>query len=119
MNPRLDWTRDAKGQGWLCVAETTTGYSAPERLTAWWPVLPCSDYDARNWHGAPREVRDNGTGTFRTVGSDAKLVMLRDGGTTKPIRTDREPIPRPRAREVRWRNGRWEKFLTRKGWVLA
>ena len=106
----------------FCVAYSDTRYSEPVRVTHHWPIL-CQDLfddadigkDARSI-GAGSYTAQAGSGPF-TGWKDARL---RDGGQTKPIRTDEAPIPRPKTRvETRYQGGRWQKLLKARGWVSA
>ena len=52
----------------------------------------------------------------------SQQFRLQNGGSTKPLDVVHEPIVCPRVRsgvETRYREGQWEKYLSRKGWVTA
>ena len=123
---RLDWTRDETGTGWLCIVYSCPLWSAPTLVSHWWPVLTCGLEHAREAYESPVHdgVRDEGDGYFSfpwLMGANRselgrRSLRLRDGGSTQPIRTDREPIPPPPRVQTRYERGRWWR-LAREGWV--
>lgn len=63
----------------------------------------------------------SGVYTWRAANGISTIPMrLLNMGATVPDFTDEEPIPAPKCRvETRWMNGRWEKYLASRGWVVA
>ena len=116
MRHRLDWTRDKKGVGWLCIVYTDSLWSKPEEVSHWWPCWPATQREAQENWGAPCEAQDGGSGLgvfnlpslFPGAYGAGRSVRLKDGESTQPIRTDTKPLPPPKTRvETRYRNGRW------------
>lgn len=127
---QLDWTTDGSGAGWLCVACEDTRYAEPVRTRSYYPVMRASATEAQRDYGPlPAAVREYGApelGIFvksdapAFFGNGAFKFQLTDGGKTQPIRYVEDDVPAPKTRcPVRWRDGRWEKCLARRGWVLA
>jgi hypothetical protein len=113
--------------GWLCVKYTDSHYIKPEMTVLYWPIMhgyrpdfqetfPELDTDAE-LHG------DRGAYTFyRGLGHYSPILTLKDGGKTKPIKSETFPIPCPKVRkgiETRFERGYWQKYLKSEGWVAA
>jgi len=117
--------RNPAGPG-FAVRYTDTEWSTPVRVSHWWPVgTVYRDPAQATIPVAPEELVGEalsthvGTGSFYHPGTGWRFGLV-DGGKTQPVKTTREEVPAPRVRvETRWRNGRWEKRLKRKGWVWA
>lgn len=92
----------------------------PEHVTYYWPFYRANRADWERDLGTP--LQDLGMGVFRLRVDgfqNHRTLTLPDGGSTKAIAIDREPIPRPKTRlDVRWR-GRWEKYSKTRGWIIA
>ena len=112
--------------GWLCVVYQSPSYMEPDLIRLWWPVCRMTEADMKDSAleiGAP--VTDGGIDqpfyVDRGAGFGSLLSLpLKDGGTTKPIKSESVPIPAPKTKcETRYERGRWEKYLKAKGWVAA
>lgn len=112
----------------LSVRYESTDYSQPVRRVLWWPILRLSKSDSLLYAlGAP--LRDLTEGRYQyhftaDVPEAARRLVFRlpDGGRTQAVKALEEPLPAPKVRrgiEVRWANGRWEKYLKAQGWVAA
>ena len=111
--------------GFLCI-RYTDGYSnEPKRVILYWPVCR---YDADcHAHLIDKEAFDANNGSFSVRNGSSPYsgwttLPLREGGTTKPIAVEHERIEPPKVRkgiEIRYRSGRWEKYLKSQGWVMA
>ena len=119
----LDWA-----DGWLCIVCTDRSWAEPIEYDLWWPIGKYSRADAEMIFGAlPREAMQatgeaNGLFAVDPISAYApcRRVRLLDGGSTKPIKTIEREVPRPKCRvAIRWCQGRWEKRLKSKGWVVA
>lgn len=116
----VDWK-----DGWLCVKHRDTDFAHPEEYFLWWPVRQVPKADAEHLIG--REAADQGTGYYCVRTADYPRGYLVDlpllnGGQTRPIANETVPLPCPKVRkgtEVRYHNGRWEKYLKTKGWIAA
>lgn len=117
---RVDWH-----DGWLCVVESSPAHDTPEMVASWWPCVRCGENDRTAYVGA--EVRPTGlAGEWRVWPAERLMlaVTLRavDGGKTRPVRTDRTPIPQPKVRkgtDVEYRVGRWFKRSPKGTWREA
>jgi hypothetical protein len=114
--------------GWLCVKERYARSSEPIVDIHYWPVaqgyrpdlayrLVCLDTD--------QELRKIESGIFEAPnGALTPLrIYLKDGGSTRAIKTEHEPVPCPKVRKgmnTRWNEwkGCWEKEL-KSGWTMA
>ncbi len=123
-NPRRREKRGtffADCNGILCVAYADSLWSEPVLVRHYWPTGERS----RDWPELlGKRATDGGASQGRYWSADREpfsaypVFALIDGARTAPIRTETEPIPRPPARgkELRYRDGRWQRLL-KKGWV--
>ena len=112
-------SRDGK----LYVLYTSDEYSEPFRQYLWWRVLETrgTGYGERPEAGdiatstGGGEWRTRNPSTHRSTGS-----VSTGTGSTKAEMVERVSIhpPSTGGKELRWRDGRWEKLLA-KGWVPA
>lgn len=109
--------------GKLYVLYTSDEYSEPFRQSIWWRVLETrgTGYGERPEAGdiatssGGGEWRTRNPSTHRSTGS----VSI-GTGSTQAETVERVSIPPPTAggKELRWRDGRWEKLMAR-GWTPA
>ncbi len=109
--------------GKLYVLHTYDEYSEPYRQHLWWRVLstrgtgygdrPEAEDIARSSGGGDWQTRN--PSTHRSTGT----VSIGTGSTLAEL-VERVSIPPPTAggKELRWRDGRWEKLMA-KGWTPA
>lgn len=113
--------------GWLCVRYCDCYSDIPEMTVLYWPIE----------HGRLRDYQevfpelntdtelhgDRGSYTFyRGMGHYSPILTLQNGGSTKPVKTEKIPIPCPKVRkgiDTRFYRGQWQKYLKSEGWVLA
>ena len=108
--------------GWLCMRSESTLSSEPTTIVSFYPIVPASRADVETLFDRTVRYRYLEDGDFMGVDLHGKAltVHLKDGGATLPLHTDQMPVRPPRCRvQTRWHIGRWEKYLTREGWVLA
>jgi hypothetical protein len=114
----LDWK-----DGHLCVRYTYTQSDRPERVFIWWPFFRCTEKQARDEYAIGSELRDCRDGIYALqIPGNYRSVTLRlpEGGKTKNLVTETEPVPVPKCRvETRWYSGGWQKYLKSQGWVSA
>lgn len=112
--------------GYLCVVCRDTHWTEPQTIENYWPSCRYREHEHGDLIGRealPNKSRD---GWYSVkVGGEGfngywRDVVLRDGGDTKPIRTDYQELPAPKCRcEVRYHQGQWLKKLKGQGWVPA
>lgn len=113
--------------GRLLIRESSTDSYKPEEIVWYWPTrfgrrdLQCGPNfelidagEVQVWKsGYTYSVKFPGCSAWCETGIHAK---------TKAVRVEVIPLECPRVRkglDVRYRNGRWEKYLKTKGWVAA
>jgi len=116
---KITFVRDGESEfGWLCVCNASRSYNEPELVLQHWPFTERTFERRLDMDLVGLEVAYRGNGVFHGRDRNAVIVLL-DGGQTKPVKTERVPIPRPKTPlECRYERGRWEK-RTVKGWVPA
>jgi hypothetical protein len=96
----------------------------PERITYYYPLAKCSEHDAAEWIGCDADYSGDPWYSY-TVWRRSGIKQqfrLPDGGKTKAVAIDKEPISAPKVRhgvELRYRHGYWQKYLKQRGWVAA
>jgi len=120
MSIRPKYLGEYKGE--LCVIDEDSLSSEPKMLVLYWPTgIRAADFQAS--YGSDmmgRQVRSGRFGGSYIIDGTRLQVNLTDGGQTRPIHSKKVPIPAPKVRkgvEVRYYDGRWEKYLKTKGWV--
>jgi hypothetical protein len=135
MTDRIVLIRTEKEGTALCVRSVMASYSEPVANILFWPIATGSS--ARMFW---RDNKPNSGPWFAEDGRDGlysweragtvpgmydrfRSVRLIDGGSTQPIAAiaGRE-IPAPKVRkgtQVRYQDGRWQKYLKTKGWITA
>lgn len=111
--------------GILCVKYQSTLNDKPAVAIRYWPITEARNYSpeliAQMVNARPDDLldnRQNGSYSFREAPYRWVDLRLKDGGKTIPIHTEEYPLPAPKARtEVRWHDGRYQKFLKSSGWV--
>ncbi len=120
--------------GWLYVVDESPRFNEPVVDFLFYPVgLRTVYFTAHRLRALPITLRsvpsDVGydyiedsvtTGTMAFT-PDPIRVRLVDGGSTKAEYIETVTLPKPRAvrGEIRWRNGQWEKFMKKAGWVYT
>jgi hypothetical protein len=112
-------SRDGK----LYVLYTSDEYSEPYRQYAWWRVLEIrgTGYGERPEAGDIATSEGGGGWRTRNPSTHRSTGSVSTGtGSTAPEMVERVSINPPTVggKELRWRDGRWEKLLA-KGWVPA
>jgi len=114
--------------GWAVVRSPYVCSDKPEEIVNYWPIgMRTKDLTEHYGIPVPAELRYLGDGVYsvetgRPRYCAARVVRLTEGGKTKSIKYEVNPIPCPRVVkgiETRWRNSRWEKYLKSEGWVAA
>lgn len=111
---------DYKGE--LCVVDEYPLPREPTQMVLYWPT-GIRVYDFQRGYGEGlmgRSVRYSGSSGLYSIDGTQLKIRLATGGQTKPIHSKKVPIPAPKVRkgvEVRYYDGRWEKYLKTKGWV--
>jgi hypothetical protein len=108
--------------GKLYVVYSTTDYARPVRVILWWTVVKTTNnpYNA-NRPSAGDKATSRGGGQWSTFGANGPSggVSTGSGSTQAEFREEVEVMPPPaRGKELRWRDGQWEKLMA-KGWVPA
>ena len=108
-----------KVDGQICVKDGFSDSFEPQMIYNHWPIgngiRYAEDHIGEELSRSGRYGYKLRLGPFDYVNID-----LIDHGETKSIKTTFEPVPKPKTRvKIRWHNGRWEKLLKSKGWVLA
>lgn len=110
--------------GRLYVLHTYDEYTEPYRQYLWFRVLGTRG----TGYGERPEVEDlatwMGDGDWRTRNPSTQRTtgtVSTGSGSTQAERVERVPIHPPTVgkRELRWHDGRWEKYLATRGWVPA
>lgn len=107
----------------LYVLYTSDEYSEPFRQYLWWRVLETrgTGYGERPEAGDIATSSGGGEWRTRNPSTHRSTGTVSTGtGSTQAETVERVSIPPPSTggKELRWRNGRWEK-LSAKGWVPA
>lgn len=133
MNPasthRLETNYVDYQDGRLCIRYEYSNYTEPKILTMWWGADGgwMSRYDAEQGGLIGKEARSIGNGSYSVKigeGLAGYWVTLRlpEGGSTKAFKIQERAYPCPKVRkgiEVRYRSGKWQKYLKSEGWVTA
>ena len=93
---------------WLCVVERELSWDRPVRVTTWWPVMRI-DKSALDVGMYPLGQELYQAASYIYVDKAGFRYRLVEGNTTKPLLVEEEPIPKPRGKNVTWRNGAWWK----------
>jgi hypothetical protein len=114
--------------GLLCVRHADV-YQNPETVVNYWPVDAQAERSrcAEIFPELDTPIQLSGSGRdgyrfYRGYGSWSPVIHLKDGGSTKPIKTEVIPIPCPKVRkglDTRFERGAWQKYLKSQGWVPA
>lgn len=116
----------------LCVKCVDVEWRDPKRVTWWWPIVP----DISRTHAevyalghklSPYTGNSDGRYCYSydsslPPGAHRTVFQLINGGRTQAIKIEEETIPPPKVRkgvELRWKDGHWQKYLKRSGWVRA
>lgn len=102
----------------VVIGEWENDVNDPIRRRHYWPV----GVESRLFSNLiGEEVRYSGMGGGRYYGVNRQSieVVLKDGGDTKPVYTETQPIPRPKGKTLRYNNGQWERYTRRDGWKMA
>lgn len=114
--------------GTLCVRETYNEYSAPKTRVLYWPVnreasrKRAIEVFPEIESGKELHGRDGGYSFYRGYGNYSPTIRLENGSRTEAIKVETLDIPAPKVRkgiEIRFSNGRWEKYLKSSGWTIA
>lgn len=119
-----EWLGEWDGQ--LCVVSEDTLSSAPVLIRKYWPV-GIKAYDFKRNYGSDlmgRRVYPTGPSSHGIYGIEGVRfqVQLINGGQTRPVHFVKEPIKPPKVKagiEVRYVEGRWQKYLKSRGWTDA
>lgn len=119
-----EWLGEWDGQ--LCVVSEDTLSSAPVLIRKYWPV-GIKAYDFKRNYGSDlmgRRVYPTGPSSHGIYGIEGVRfqVQLINGGQTIPVHFVKEPIKPPKVKagiEVRYVEGRWQKYLKSRGWTDA
>lgn len=108
-----------KEKGMLVVRCAMTWNDKPKMGIAYWHTNIL--WETAEWYGITEgaALSHPSNGTFYWYSNLRSLrIDLPEGGQTKAFRQEEVDVERPKARgkELRWRNGRWQKLLKR-GWV--
>lgn len=114
----------AERGGNLYIASHWADQDKPFDRVCYYPIgVRATDY--REWVG--EQCYSQGDGRYSPRGKPygyAPTFGLINGGKTLPDKRwyEEVPIPCPKVRkgiDTQWRNGKWEKYLKTRGWVLA
>lgn len=101
-----------------CVKEGFTLTNEPIIIYNYWPIGIGSMY-AEEFEGAEL-FKSRFQYQLRIAPYQYVDILLVDGGKTKSIFQEEVPIPKPKTRvKTRYKNGRWEKLLKARGWVIT
>ena len=126
------WLEYLEEERALCVKAVDVYSTEPKRVTWWWPIMTdVSKANAEIYALGHKLGPYNGTSDGRYCysydptlppGAHRTVFHLVNGGRTQAIKIEEETIPPPKVRkgvELRWKDGRWQKYLKREGWVNA
>ena len=114
-------------RGFLCLVQTSTMHNHPVRLVTYYPFYQAPETDIQWLVGRQAWTMGHDYAIYSVQVNDpsvrySRQFRLQNGGSTKPLDVIREPTLCPRVRSgvtTRSLDGRWEKYLLRKGWVTA
>lgn len=107
--------REGSIYGVLAVRNSIPDYSEPVMRIDDYPIL-LRAHRERYAHLIGKQVRYDSDGRY-IVDAETRVSLL-NGGQTKAIHRMSYPIPQPKTRaRTRYQRGRWEKYLSGKGWV--
>ena|SRR3990167_693438 len=111
-------------KGWLTIREEENDSNDPVRRITFWPVSQCSETWLQEMDFLDKEATYQGGGTYsvRIAPYTYRTCALAEYGNTRALAIETEPIPAPKVRkglEVRYRDGRWQKYLKSEGWIAA
>ena len=105
---------------WLYIVHEMPMYDEPILVRSWYPIkfrIAPSDMDM--WQSSiGQELREWNNGMYVGM-KDGRKYQLPEGGQTKAEFTEREPIPRPRGKTLRYQYGRWERYTQARGWEVS
>jgi hypothetical protein len=99
-------------------------YSEPTIIRQVWPIVALSTRGMTYCRieeaiGKPASLTDGRVSCYLGQGNYVGGA-LPELGATKSIIMEETPAPRPKCRsELRWQNGRWQKYSKRQGWIAA
>lgn len=99
-------------------------YSEPTIIRQVWPIASLATRGmtycrVQEAIGKPATITDGRVSCYLGQGNYVHGA-LPELGATKSIILEEFPAPRPKCRsELRWQNGRWQKYSARKGWIAA
>lgn len=114
--------------GWATVRSPHTCSDRPEEIVNYWPTgMRSKELIEHYGIPVPAELEYSTMGRYavktgRPMYGLPRYIALTEGGNTKSIKVEVNPIPCPKVRkgiETRWRFGHWEKYLKAEGWVAA
>lgn len=109
--------REESVLGVLAVRSSMSDYEEPVLRHCYYPVV-LRAHRERYAHLIGRRVAYEANGRY--VVAPGQSVTLLNGGQTTAIHRSAEPIPRPATRaRTRYQRGRWEKYVSGKGWTPA
>ena len=106
--------------GWLCVVYTNTLFTEPKLIRYYWPVMMMTEQGARDRAiSLGDSITDHHDGLY--IDRNGGRYRLKDGNSTKPIKTEELPYPFPLSlsgnKTARWHNGGWEYHTPRSKWI--
>ena len=115
-----------RDNGKLAIECLSFHYAKPEMTRHVWEI------DSYTFTGLWRGNEGHAIGREATI-SDGRVNVylgngaylegrLKDGGQTHAVVVETIPVPSPKVRkdvETRWRDGRWQKYMKRGGWIDA
>jgi len=114
MKPTIEVVNDI-----LCVKSGFYDSLKPQIIYNHWPIGNGVGY-AKDYIGAELWKTNGSHYRLRLSAYNYVEIYLVDQGKTKSIKVTFEPIPKPKTRvKTRWHNGKWEKLLKSKGWVIV
>ena len=108
--------------GKMYVVYATTLDAEPIRISRWWRVV--ESYSNRYNANRPEDgdtARSEGGGNWSTSNRNGSTGRVTTGdGSTQAEIVEEVPVHPPKSggKELRWRDGRWEKLMA-KGWIPA
>jgi hypothetical protein len=121
----------AERNGILYVASDYAFNDKPEKITRFYPCgngyggkIRVDSYN-RELVGAKLEHSGGGGCYLLRRPEDpyrSLRIDLQNGGATVPDFTETSEVPAPKVRkgiEIKWRDGRWMKYLKTQGWLIA